>query len=288
MLISTQVPGIQCSLWRLVRANQSQCPCLSYTCNVAFIAARIVKSCQSAHVSAMYIRAGIVRDLVRDHVRAAHVRATLVRANLLSHIIYSLIYKMKDSSDLRFNCGGSEGEVGSTKTPSESNRAGIHLSQPGLSDLLRAHLYEPCLSEPGLSETMAGTMSKLHLSGPHLPGLHWSEPELSETMSECTFIARTIRDYVRATWIRQRLAETISEPHSPQSNGDKCQIVVGVPIWCQRYWSSQEGSILLILNSNQVIFGICTLPLVDEHVSSVPNSCAQCIFRCKRWHSTVL
>jgi hypothetical protein len=63
-------------------------------------------------VRPMFIRAGIIRDLVRNlvrnHVRAAHVRATLVRAN----------------------------------SPSEPNRAGIHLSQPGLSDLVRAHLSE--------------------------------------------------------------------------------------------------------------------------------------------------
>jgi hypothetical protein len=61
----------------------------------------------------MFITAGIVRDLVsdlvRDHVRAAHDRATLLRANLLSRIIYSLIDKMKDSFDPRFNHGGSEG-----------------------------------------------------------------------------------------------------------------------------------------------------------------------------------
>jgi len=77
--------------------------------SVAFIAAGTVRSWQSAPVSAMCIRAGIVRDLVRDLVRAAHVRATLVRANLLSHIRYSLIHKMEDCLDLRFNhgpCGG--------------------------------------------------------------------------------------------------------------------------------------------------------------------------------------
>jgi len=107
--------------------------------SVTFIAAGIVRSCQSALVRAMFIRARIVRalvrDLVRDHVRAALVRAThvkatlvratLVRANLLSHIIYSVIHKMKDLLDLRFNRGGSEWEVGSTKSPSEPNRAGI-------------------------------------------------------------------------------------------------------------------------------------------------------------------
>jgi len=198
--------------------------------SVTFIAAGTVRSCQSAPARAMFIRAGnvramfiragsvrdVVRDVVRDHVRAAHVRATLVRANLLSHIIYSLIHKMKDSLDLRFNRGGSEGEVGSTKSPSEPNRAGIHLSQLGLSDLVRAHLSEPCLSEPGLSETMSETMSKLHLSGPHLSGPHLSEPELSETLSECTFVAGIIRDSVRATLIRPQLSETISEQHSSQ------------------------------------------------------------------------
>ena len=102
--------------------------------SVTIIAARIVGSCQSSLVRAMFIRARIVRDLVRDlvrdHVRAAHVRATLVRANLHSHIIYSVIHKIKDSSDLRFNVRDSEEVVGSTKSPSEPNRAGIHLSQP--------------------------------------------------------------------------------------------------------------------------------------------------------------
>jgi hypothetical protein len=101
----------------------------------------------------MFCRAGIVRDpvmdLVRDLVTAVHVRATLARANLQSHIIYSVIHKMNDSFDLRFNRGGSEGEVGSTNSPSEPNRTGSHLSQLGLSDLVRVHL-----SEPGLSETM--------------------------------------------------------------------------------------------------------------------------------------
>jgi len=32
MLISTGMPGIQCRLWHLVRANQSQSPCQSRTC----------------------------------------------------------------------------------------------------------------------------------------------------------------------------------------------------------------------------------------------------------------
>jgi len=89
--------------------------------SVTFIAAGAVRSFQSALVRAMFIRAGIVpaflRDLVKDLVRVAPVRATLVRANLLSQIIYSLIHKMKDSLDLRFNGGGSEGEVRPTKSP---------------------------------------------------------------------------------------------------------------------------------------------------------------------------
>jgi len=108
--------------------------------SVTFITAGIVRSWQRALVRAISIGAGIVRDLVRDlvrdhvraalvrsrHVKATLVKATLVRSNLLSHIIYSLIHKMKDSLDLRFNRGGSEGEVGSTKSRSEPNRAGIH------------------------------------------------------------------------------------------------------------------------------------------------------------------
>jgi len=113
---------------------------------------------------------------------------------------------MKDSLDLRFNPGGSEGVVGSSKSASEPNRAGIDLSHPGLSDLVSAHLSEPCLSEPGLSESMSEIMSenvsKLQLSGPHVSGRHLSEPELTETMSERTFKAGIIRDYVRATLIR--------------------------------------------------------------------------------------
>ena len=137
---------------------------------------------------------------------------------------------MKDSLDLRFNCGGTEEEVHSTKSSSEPNRAGIHLLQQGLSDLVRAHLSEPCVSEPGLSETMSGTMSKLHMSGPHLSGPHLSERELSETMSQCTFIARIIRDYVSATLIRPQLSEPISEPHLLQYSSDEYQVVVTVPI----------------------------------------------------------
>jgi len=203
--------------------------------SVTFIAAWIVRSYQSAHFRAMCIRAGIVRDLVRDlvrdHVRAALVRATLVkatlvratlvRANLLSHIIYSLIHKIKGLLHLKFNCGGSEGEVGSTYSASEPNRARIHLSQLGLSDHVKAHFLEPCLSELGLSETMSGNMSNLHLSephssGPHLSEPHLSEPELSETTSGCTFLAGNIRDYVRATLITPWWSQTISEPHLSQ------------------------------------------------------------------------
>jgi hypothetical protein len=78
--------------------------------SVTFIAARIVKSYVSPLFRALFISAGIVRDLardnVRDHVRAApvraiHVKGTLLRAklvmsNLLTHILYSVIQKMKD------------------------------------------------------------------------------------------------------------------------------------------------------------------------------------------------
>jgi len=105
---------------------------------------------------------------------------------------------MKDSLDLIFNRGGSEREVGSTKSPSEPNRAGIHLSQPGLSDLVGAHLSEPCLSEPGLSETMSGTMSKLGL--------------VRATLVSATIIrAGIVRDYVRVhfhSWDYQRLCQS--------------------------------------------------------------------------------
>jgi hypothetical protein len=132
----------------------------------------------------MFIRAGIVRDLVRDlvrdHVRAAHVRATLVRANLLSHIIYSLIHKMKDSLDLRFNRGGSEGEVGSTKSPSEPNRAGIHLSQPGLSDLVRAMFIRAGIVRDHVRDHVIAALVRA-------------------TLVRATFIrAGIVRDYVRA------------------------------------------------------------------------------------------
>jgi len=106
MLISTGMPGIQCRLWHHVRANQSQSPCLSCTCQ-SFIAAAIVRSCHSAPVRAMFIGAGSVRDLVtdlvrelasdlvrervrnlvrdhvRDHLEAALVRATLGRATFI-------------------------------------------------------------------------------------------------------------------------------------------------------------------------------------------------------------
>jgi hypothetical protein len=96
---------------------------ISLTC----ITAIIVRPFQSALVLAIFIGVGIVRDLVRDHVRAAlatailvkallvratHVRATLLWANLHSHIIYSLIQKMKDSVHPRFSHKGSEEQVG--------------------------------------------------------------------------------------------------------------------------------------------------------------------------------
>jgi hypothetical protein len=51
--------------------------------SVTFIAAVIVRLCQSALVRAIWIRVGIVRALVRDHVKAALVMATLVRATFI-------------------------------------------------------------------------------------------------------------------------------------------------------------------------------------------------------------
>jgi hypothetical protein len=50
--------------------------------SVTFIAAGIVRSCQSTLVRAMLIRAGIVRD----HVRATPVRATLLELELAETI----------------------------------------------------------------------------------------------------------------------------------------------------------------------------------------------------------
>jgi len=192
--------------------------------SVTFIPASIVRSCQSTHVRAMLIRAGIVRDRFRDPVReyvwAPHVRAPLVSKKLLSHVTYSVMHKMMIRYINVLNCGGCEREVASTKSPSEPNRVGIQLSQPEFAELVRAHLSVPCRSEPGLSETisgtMLGTMSKLHLSGPHLSGPQLSEPKLPEIMSERIFIAGIIRDYVWATLISPQLSGTMSELHLSQ------------------------------------------------------------------------
>jgi len=164
-------------LWLFERCNTES------HLSVTFIAAGIVRSCYRALVRAMFIRAGIVRDLVRelvrDHVRAAHVKATLVRANLLRHIIYSLIHKVKDWLDLRFNRGGSEGEVGSTKSPSELNRAGIHSSQPGLLDLVRAVFIRTGIV-------------RYHVR------VHVKAVLVRATLVRATFIrTRIVRDYVR-------------------------------------------------------------------------------------------
>jgi hypothetical protein len=88
--------------------------------SVTFIAAAIVRSCQSALIRAMLIRAGIVRDhvratlvratlsepelseaisdctfiaeIVRDYVRATPVRATLIRLGLSDHIRVRLLH----------------------------------------------------------------------------------------------------------------------------------------------------------------------------------------------------
>jgi len=56
--------------------------------SVTFIAAGIVRSCQSALVRVMFIRvmcirAGIVRDLVRDLVRDGLVRAIFIGAGIV-------------------------------------------------------------------------------------------------------------------------------------------------------------------------------------------------------------
>jgi len=200
--------------------------------SVTIITAGIVRSCQRVLVTAMISRAGIVRhlvrDLVRDHVwgalvratpvKVTLVRATLIRANLLAHITYSSIHRMDDRLNLSFNHAGSEGKVDSAKSPCEPNRAGINVWQPGLTDIVRAHLSEPCILESGLSETMSGTMSKLHLSelylvGQHFSGRDLSAAELSETMSRCIFVARVIREYIRVTLIGPQLLETTSVLH---------------------------------------------------------------------------
>jgi len=247
--------------------------------SVTFIAAWIVRWCQSALTIAMFIGAQIVRDLVRDHVRTALVSAThvkptlvrakLVRANVLSHMIYSLIHKMKDLQDLRFNLRASEREVELIISPTELNRARIRFSQPGLSDYIREHLPVPCVSELGLSETMSQTMSKLHLSGPPLSGQHLSGLKLPETKSECTFIAGIVRDYIRATLIRPQMLGTISEVNLSPYCSDEYKVVFALPISWENFRSSQAGCILLIHKSHHVMFGMCTLPLVDE-------TCVEC------------
>jgi len=80
--------------------------------------------------------------------------------------------------------------------PCQSCTCQSHSSQLGLSDPVWAHLSEPWQSELALSETM---------SEPHLSEPHYQRWELSEIMSECTFIARIIRDYVRASLVRATL-----------------------------------------------------------------------------------
>jgi len=100
-----------------------------------------------------------------------------------------------------------------------------------------------------------------------------SGPELSEIISEHTFIAGNVRDYlsailVRATLIRPGLSDhiraaldTVEWWWIPGS--------VAEPISWERYRSSQDGCLLPIYISNQVILSMCTLPIVDERVSSV-------------------
>jgi hypothetical protein len=185
---------------------------------------------------------------------------------------------MKYSLDLWLNRGGYKGELDSTELPSEPNWAGNHLSQPGLSDRIRVHLSEPCVSEQGLSTIMSGAMSNLRMSGPHLSAAHLSELGMSQTMSECTVIAVIIRDHDRATLIRPHFSETISELHLSQLSGDEYRIVVSLPISSEKYWSSQGGHILLIPMWNQAVFGIYTSPFVDEQVSSFPYFDAKMFF----------
>ena len=134
---------------------------------------------------------------------------------------------------------------------------------------------------------MSVAMPRLLLSGPDLSGPHLSEPQLSETRSERTFIASINRNSVSATLIRTPLSAMIWEPHLSQYSSNDYQVVVAVPIWWERYQSSQDGGILLIHRSNRVISSMTTLPWVDEHVLSMVYSSAQHVLQSKRWSSTM-
>jgi len=76
-------------------------------------------------------------------------------------------------------------------------KVGNYALQPVLLKFVRVYL-----SEPGLSETVSGTMSKLHLSEPHLSEPHSLELELSENIPEHTVIVGIVRDYVRVSLVR--------------------------------------------------------------------------------------
>jgi len=174
--------------------------------SVIFVAARIVRSCQSTLVRAMLIGAVIVRD----HVRATPVRATSVQATV---------------------------------------------------------------SELEYSETMTKRTFIAGIIWDHGRATLVTAPELSETMSERTFIAGIIRDYVRptlgkATWIRLGLSDHIRATLVTL----KWQWIPGsvtLSIWGQSYRLCQEGSILRLYNSHQVILSTCTMSLFDEYVLSV-------------------
>jgi len=129
------------------------------------------------------------------------------------------------------------------QSPCQSHTCKTHSLQMRLLYHVRAYYSETCLSEPGMSETMSETMSKLLLpeqdiSGPQLLVLH-----LSETMSVHTFIPRIIRDHVRATLviatlIKSELSATILELYLSQQSGHKFNVVIAIPISGERYWSS--------------------------------------------------
>jgi len=100
-----------------------------------------------------------------------------------------------------------------------------------------------------------------------------SVPELSETISEGTFISQIVRDCVTATLVSATLIRPGLSDHIiaalvmvewrwiPGS--------VALPSSWARYRSSHDGRWLLIYKSSQEIISMCTLTLVVEHISSV-------------------
>jgi len=99
------------------------------------------------------------------------------------------------------------------------------------------------------------------------------EPKLWETVSEHTFIAGIIRDNVQATLNKATLIWPGLLDHSRAAHLTvEWRWLPGSVAWSiswVRYRSSQDGRLLLIFKSNQVILSMYTLPLVDEHISSV-------------------